>query len=69
MSKTEIIAALPRLSASERNEILDQLLQLEEAAGPTDREKTLLDEAQASYEANPAAVPWREVEERLRRRT
>ncbi len=70
MRKTEILAELPRLSASERSEILDQLWRLEEAAGPTEREKTLLNEAQSSYEANPAAaIPWREVEERLRRRT
>ena len=42
---------------------------LEEAAGPTEREKTLLNEAQADYDANPTAgAPWREVEARLRGR-
>lgn len=69
MSKTEILAELPRLSTSERSEILDYLWRLEEASGPTEREKARLDEAQASYDADSAAgSPWREVEERLRRR-
>lgn len=69
MSKAEILAELPKLSAQERREILAQLWRLEEAGGPTDREKALLKEAQASYEADPAAgTPWSEVEDRLRKR-
>jgi len=65
----EILAELPRLSAQERAEIMDRLWRLEEAAGPTEREKTLLNEAQASYDANPSAgAPWRDVEKRLRGR-
>lgn len=69
MSKAEIIAELPKLSPQERGEILDQLWRMEEASGPTQREKQLLDEAQASYDANPqAGTPWAEVEARLRRR-
>lgn len=69
MSKAEIIAELPRLSPQERSEILDQLWRIEEATGPTPREKAILDEAQASYDANPeAGAPWSEVEARLRRR-
>jgi hypothetical protein len=69
MSKAEIIAELPRLSEEDRAEILDQLWELAEAKGPTEREKMLLDEAQASYDANPSAgTPWKEVELRLRRR-
>jgi putative addiction module component (TIGR02574 family) len=68
MSKAEILAQLPKLSPQERGEILEQLWRMEEAAGPTPREKALLDEAQASYDANPGAVtPWSEVEARLRR--
>jgi putative addiction module component (TIGR02574 family) len=68
MGKTEILAELPKLSAQERGEILEQLWRLEEAAGPTEREKTLLNEAQAAYDANPnAGAPWAEVEVRLRR--
>lgn len=38
-------------------------------AGPTKREKALLNEAQANYDANPSAgTPWRDVEARLRRK-
>lgn len=70
MSKAEILAELPKLSAPDRREILAQLWRLEEAAGPTDREKILLREAQAAYEANPqAGAPWSEVEARLRKTT
>jgi putative addiction module component (TIGR02574 family) len=69
MSKTEILAELPRLSAQDRGEILEQLWRLEEAAGPTDRERALLNEAQAAFDANPSAgAPWSEVEARLRNR-
>jgi putative addiction module component (TIGR02574 family) len=67
MSKAEILAALPQLSPQERGEILDRLWRMEEAAGPTSREKTLLDEAQADYDADPKpGAPWTEVEARLR---
>ena len=70
MSKAEILAELPKLSAHDRGEILAQLWQMEESAGPTGREKALLNEAQASYDANPSAgAPWSEVEARLRKRT
>lgn len=70
MSKAEILAELPKLSAPDRREILAQLWRLEEAAGPTDREKSLLQEAQSDYEANPqAGAPWSEVEARLRKTT
>jgi putative addiction module component (TIGR02574 family) len=69
MSKTEILAELPKLSAQDRGEILEQLWRLEESAGPTERERALLNEAQAAYDANPnAGASWSEVEARLRRR-
>lgn len=69
MSKAEILSALPKLSPQDRSEILEQLWRLEEAAGPTEREKKLLDEAQSSYDANPSeGAPWSEVQARLRRR-
>ena len=69
MSKAEIIDELPRLSEEDRAEILDRLCDLVEAGGPSEREKALLDEAQANYDANPSAgAPWREVEARLRHR-
>ncbi len=68
MSKAEILAQLPKLSSQERREILEQLWRMEEASSPTPREKALLDEAQASYDADPGAVtPWSAVEARLRR--
>ena len=70
MSKAEILAELPKLSPQERGEILAQTWRLEEAAGPTEREKRLLNEAQLAYDANPTAgVPWPEVEARLRKRS
>ena len=69
MSKAEILAELPKLTAEDRGDILARLWQMEEAAGPTAREKQLLNEAQAAYDANPdAGSPWSEVEARLRRR-
>lgn len=69
MSKAEILAELPKLSAEERGEILSRLWLLEEAAGPTSHERHLLEEAQASYDANPnEGAEWSDVEARLRRR-
>ena len=70
MSKAQILAELPRLSAEERAEILESLWQLEEAAGPNERERAILNEAQASYDADPTAgSPWRDVNARLRRQS
>ena len=69
MSKAEILAELPKLSAHDRGEILEQLWRLEESAGPTEDEKALLNEAQSAYDANSnAGAPWSEVEARLRQR-
>ena len=69
MSKAEILAELPKLSAHDRGEILEKLGRLEEEAGPTEGEKAALNEAQAAYDANPGAgASWSEVEARLRRR-
>lgn len=69
MNKAEILLELPRLSARERAEVMDRLWHLEEAQGADEREKALLNEAQASYDANPSAgAPWGEVEARLRGR-
>ncbi len=68
MSKAEIIAELTKLSPQDRDEILERLWRMEEASGPTRREKALLDEAQADYDADPAAAAlWSEVDTRLRR--
>ena len=67
MSRAEILSELPKLSPQDRGEILEQLWRMEESAGPTEREKALLNEAQAACDANPTAgAPWSEVEARLR---
>ena len=69
MSKAEILAELPKLTPEDRSDILSRPWQMKEAAGPTAREKRLLNEAQAAYDANlDAGSPWSEVEARLRRR-
>ena len=69
MSKLEIMAEMPRLTAQDRAEILGRLWLLEEAAGPTETERTALEEAQAAYEADPAAAfSWADVEARMRGR-
>lgn len=73
MSKADILAELPRLTADDRGEILDQLWSLEEQEalrrGPSPEEKTLLDAELADYAANPnAGSSWSEVQARLRQR-
>ena len=74
MSKNEILQELPRLPSTERQEILDQLWELEErdllrVDEPTAEEKALLDEALAAYAHNPGAGrPWRDVLAELRAR-
>lgn len=69
MSKAEILEELPKLSVQDRADILERLWKLEESAGPTSREKILLEEAQVRYDANPAAgCSWSETETRLRKR-
>ena len=50
VSKAEITAELIKLSPKDRGEILGKLWHMEEASGPTAREKALLDEAQADTE-------------------
>ena len=69
MSKAEILAELPKLSPQDRGEILAQLWHLEESAGPSEQEKSLLNEAQCAYDANPTVgSTWAEVQARLRTR-
>lgn len=74
MSKNEILEELPRLPATDRQEILDRLWDLEErdtlhADEPSTQEKALLDEALDAYAHNPnAGQPWREVLAGLRER-
>ncbi len=69
MSKAEILGELPNLSQDDRREILNRLWALEEETGPSEAERRLLEEAQASYEADHnAGSPWAEVQARLRQR-
>ena len=71
MSKTEILAELPKLKAEERTQVFERLCELQErdllqGIGPTAEERRLLDEALAEFErdGNPGG-PWREVLRRV----
>ena len=70
MSKAEIIAQLPKLTASERLEILETIHVLDHdgwlAEDLTAEEATLIEQRLAAHRANPgAAIPWGAAEERL----
>jgi len=75
MSKAEILAQLPKLTAAERQEVRRKLTQIDseewlDANEPlTDTEKALLDARLAAYEKDPdAGSSWEEVEARIRAR-
>ena len=73
MSKADILAELPKLTAEDRDDILAQLWSLEEQEalrrGPSVQEQALLDAELADYAANPnAGSPWADVQARLRQR-
>ena len=72
MSKLEILEALPRLTAKDRQEIRRKLDEIDGGAwldgdDPlTDDEKTLLEARLAAYERDPdAGSSWEEVEARI----
>ncbi len=70
MSKTEILAELPKLELADRREIFDRLCEMEErdllTGGATDDEKILLDRELEEYRRNPeAGSSWNEVEARF----
>jgi putative addiction module component (TIGR02574 family) len=71
VSKAEILQVLPSLSAKERREILERLLQLEgegwlEAADLTDEERRLVESRLEAHRQNPEeAIPWEDVEAKL----
>ena len=75
MSKVEILEALPRLTAEDREEIRQKLNEID---GPewldkddplTDDEKALLEVRLAAYEKEPdAGSSWEDVESRIQRR-
>lgn len=73
MSKADILAELPKLTAADRGDILDQLWSLEEQEalrhGPSAPEKAVLDAELADYAASPNdGSTWAEVQARLRQR-
>jgi putative addiction module component (TIGR02574 family) len=74
MSKKEIMAELPKLTSGDRREILDKIWELDggdwlDSGELTDAERLLIEQRLAEHEKNPeAAIPWEEVEARLRQR-
>jgi hypothetical protein len=72
MSKSEIMAELPRLRAEDRQEILERLWQMEEATllhggVPDPAETALLDRELITFEQDGRnGSPWREVLSRIR---
>ena len=75
MSKTEIVAELPKLTPAEREEIRLKLAELDgndwldEDDPLTASDKALIESRVESHEKNPeTAVPWAEFETRLKRR-
>jgi len=74
MSKAEIIAALPRLSAEDRAEVQAKLDELagdawHERAELSDADKQVLDATIAEYEKSPdAGSPWDDVRSRIQAR-
>jgi hypothetical protein len=73
MSKSEILAELPKLKLAERREIFDRICEMEEhdllhGSQPSAEEKALLDHELKEYRQNPGAgSSWQEVEARLRK--
>ena len=72
MSKSEILAELPKLGVEDRREILDRICEMEERdllnGGATPEEKALLDRESEEYQRNPeAGSSWNEVEARIRK--
>jgi len=73
MSKMEILAELPKLNLVELGEIRERIWQLEEEellsgrAGPSQKEKALLDDELDEYSRDGnAGSSWAEVASRLR---
>jgi putative addiction module component (TIGR02574 family) len=74
MSKTEIIAELPKLTPNDRKEILDKIWELDggewlDSGELTQDERKLIEQRLAEHERNPeTSIPWEEVDARLRQR-
>ncbi|PYJ69282.1 MAG: hypothetical protein DME76_09535 [Verrucomicrobia bacterium] len=76
MSKVEILAELPKLTAEEREEIYLKIVELDgddwlDADDPlTDEQKALIEARIEAHEKNPqSAIPWEEFNARLKRRS
>ena len=76
MSKAEILAELPNLTAEDRAEIQAKLDELAgdgwlDADDPlTDEQKALIEARIEAHEKNPqSAIPWEEFNARLKRRS
>ena len=71
MSKTQIIAELPKLKPEERQELRLRLAELDrddwlDEGELTDAEKALIEERFRDLEANPqTSIPWEEAKARL----
>jgi hypothetical protein len=72
VSKTEILAELPKLKAEERILVFERLCELQEndllqGVGPTAEERKLLDSILADFERDgDPGRPWREVLQAIR---
>jgi len=72
MSKSEILAALPKLNLEDRRAIFDRLCEMEErdvlTGTATPEEKALLDRELEEYHRNPdAGSTWEDVQARIRK--
>ena len=68
MSTTEIINALPSLTAAERDIVRLRLDEIDSSAPLAPEEKRLADQRAAAYWQNPeATLPWSVAEAEIRR--
>jgi putative addiction module component (TIGR02574 family) len=66
MSATEIINELPKLTQSERRDVLGKLLELEDLP-LSEEDEALVESRLAAHHANPeSSVPLEEMKRRLR---
>jgi len=73
MSKSEILAELPKLGPEDRREIFERIGELEDydllhGGKPTAEEKAMLDREFEDFQTNPkAGSSWDEVQSRIRK--